>query len=195
MAFKSKKWVKPGTVLPDSNRTPLAPASVPVDNATNEIFKNMEPATRSAPPSRKWVKPGLAQVSALDPALSNTTFDQAPTPDITLSNVQHHSTPALRAEYPGNDPVPVNTEEAYNTSHTASLLPDPEASETPAAHDAARAVEAPAAEPPPPPPSYWKVIRAEAEAKVTVEESAAVPGAGATRPRAAIAPQPTPLQH
>jgi hypothetical protein len=204
MAFKSKKWVKPGTVLPDSNRPPLAPAGVPVvDNSTKDFLKSIEPATRSAPPSRKWVKPGSVQASASYPVLANASVVQPTTSDITSNIVQHDNTAAPRAEHPaGTDPASVNSDDgSHSASHAAfpqppaAHPPDPEACAAATALDAEPAAGAPAAEPPPPPPSYWKVVRAEAEAKAAVEEAAAaVPGAGTAYPPAALAREPAPRQ-
>ena len=190
MAFKSKKWVKPGTVIPD-NRSSNTENS---DSASTSFSSHsVSAAPRYVQPvSRKWVKPGLAQAIA-PPSVTTSdhcgSTSQSPQPfsesaaackPSTLSVQPAEAYQTAEVIPPGAYCTPTDSShtQLFNNADSSQQCQNPE-------NDTAAGGDEAAAAPPPPPPSYWKVVRAEAEAKAAAEgddpASATTPAAGPVR--------------
>ena len=178
MAFKSKKWVKPGSVLPESAAvsTPNAPVAKPA--IASNSGSNATATQRVAQPqvSRKWVKPGLVQPKAPIPCALDSNIPVIPASNESDDIVE--ATPVTQgASYVGSEGVDRNTL-VSSTASASSLFPhladggvngSEQAAEREGAGGQTEFSSEAAPPPPPPPPSYWKVVRAEAEAKTGAE--------------------------
>lgn len=174
MAFKAKKWVKPGSVVPESTVPSIATSVIPRPSIT---VPNPAAAQRAGQPpvSRKWVKPGLVQ--AAPPHISRATENDMA---VGLSSEaksavegaaqlqQAVSNPTQPQTSPDCAAVGISDSTPSSTSHHLSE------SHTPCSYTGEEQVveglaESAITEPLPPPPSYWKVVRAEAETKPALD--------------------------
>jgi hypothetical protein len=146
MAFKAKKWVKPGSAPEDFK--PAVPVPVAPQNMIQAAVGN------SPAPNRKWVKPSL-QAKKVEQQIESPTVNQSVAESTPIGDGIELSSEALKQML---DSLACLTQLQPTAPESADqpvqVQPDTDTASAPA----------PAEEP----PSYWKVVRADVEAKAAV---------------------------